>query len=200
MNPIQQLVLGLLVIPSISMAGDQPWKMAEELLIHNREELKFEKSSDVNASHGFLASVSFTETTSSPRSVIIEGFVKHSNNHAPLERVPIYIGADKDSVPMLAGMTNCDGNFKFRLWIKEDQRTHQIQTSPNFEGYLYVMGSFEKSDFPFGSYTQRYSLEELHRRFKKEAEQAGTGQPATRPESKSEGSDKPQPEAEGRSR
>ncbi len=32
------------------------------------------------------------------------------------------------------------------------------------------------------------------------AEQAGTGQPATRSESKSEGSDKPQPEAEGRSR
>jgi hypothetical protein len=31
-------------------------------------------------------------------------------------------------------------------------------------------------------------------------EQDGTGQPATRPESKSEGSDKPQPEAEGRSR
>lgn len=35
---------------------------------------------------------------------------------------------------------------------------------------------------------------------KTKAEQAGTGQPATRPESKSEGSDKPQPEAEGRSR
>ena len=33
-----------------------------------------------------------------------------------------------------------------------------------------------------------------------EAEQAGTGQPATRPESKSEGSDKPQPTSEGRSR
>lgn len=33
----------------------------------------------------------------------------------------------------------------------------------------------------------------------KEAEQAGTGQPATRPESKSEGGDKPQPESEGRS-
>ena len=31
------------------------------------------------------------------------------------------------------------------------------------------------------------------------AEQDGTGQPATRPESKSEGGDKPQPEAEGRS-
>jgi hypothetical protein len=35
---------------------------------------------------------------------------------------------------------------------------------------------------------------------KNQSEQAGTGQPATRPESKSEGSDKPQPEAEGRSR
>lgn len=33
-----------------------------------------------------------------------------------------------------------------------------------------------------------------------DVEQAGTEQPATRPESKSEGSDKPQPEAEGRSR
>jgi hypothetical protein len=35
---------------------------------------------------------------------------------------------------------------------------------------------------------------------KKEAEQAGAGQPATRPELKSEGSQKPQPEAEGGSR
>jgi hypothetical protein len=33
-----------------------------------------------------------------------------------------------------------------------------------------------------------------------EAEQGGTGQPATRPESKSEGGEKPQPGAEGRSR
>jgi hypothetical protein len=35
---------------------------------------------------------------------------------------------------------------------------------------------------------------------KTKAEQGGTGQPATRPESKSEGSDKLQPESEGRSR
>jgi hypothetical protein len=34
----------------------------------------------------------------------------------------------------------------------------------------------------------------------KDAEQAGTGQPATRSESESEGGDKPQPESEGRSR
>jgi hypothetical protein len=35
---------------------------------------------------------------------------------------------------------------------------------------------------------------------KRQSEQAGTGQPATHPESKPEGSDKPQPESEGRSR
>ena len=43
-------------------------------------------------------------------------------------------------------------------------------------------------------------LEVDGQRIETKAEQAGTGQPATRPESKSEGSDKPQPESEGRSR
>jgi hypothetical protein len=57
------------------------------------------------------------------------------------------------------------------------------------------------------SKAQRYAdlwkekpLAEVIARITEKAEQAGTGQPATRPESKSEGSDKPQPEAEGRSR
>jgi hypothetical protein len=40
----------------------------------------------------------------------------------------------------------------------------------------------------------------LRAQLKKKAEQAGTGQPVTRPESKSEGGDNLQPEAEGRSR
>jgi hypothetical protein len=45
-------------------------------------------------------------------------------------------------------------------------------------------------------------LEELHAKSaqNKKSEQASSGQPATRPESKSEGGDKPQPDAEGRSR
>jgi hypothetical protein len=34
----------------------------------------------------------------------------------------------------------------------------------------------------------------------KQAQQGGSGQPATRPESNSEGGDKPQPDSEGRSR
>ena len=47
--------------------------------------------------------------------------------------------------------------------------------------------------------TTFYSLVGIERIQEKEAEQDGTGQPATRPKSKSEGSDKPQPESEGRS-
>ena len=43
-------------------------------------------------------------------------------------------------------------------------------------------------------------LDVIRREHHLKAEQAGTEQPATRPESKSEGGDKPQPEAEGRSR
>jgi hypothetical protein len=55
---------------------------------------------------------------------------------------------------------------------------------------------------PFASldaYVNR--LDESTKRIQEEeAEQAGTEQPATRPQSKSEGGDKPQPESEGRSR
>ncbi len=47
----------------------------------------------------------------------------------------------------------------------------------------------------------RKKLLELRKQEEKPGtEQGGTGQPATRPELKSEGSDKPQPESEGRSR
>jgi hypothetical protein len=41
---------------------------------------------------------------------------------------------------------------------------------------------------------------DLFNYYQKKADQVGTGQPATSPQSKSEGGDKPQPEAEGRSR
>ena len=43
-------------------------------------------------------------------------------------------------------------------------------------------------------------LRHEHNYYKDSAEQPGTGQPATRPVDKPESSDKPQPEAEGRSR
>jgi hypothetical protein len=57
-----------------------------------------------------------------------------------------------------------------------------------------------KSQFEAGKPETMAKEQERDPLLKKEGEQDGTGQPATRPESKSEGNDKPQPEAEGRSR
>jgi hypothetical protein len=55
----------------------------------------------------------------------------------------------------------------------------------------------ESEDYEF---TGRFKFVKQDVENEPQAEQASAGQPATRPESKSEGSDKPQPEAEGRSR
>jgi len=50
------------------------------------------------------------------------------------------------------------------------------------------------------SLEEQKALIERWQKATSKTEQDGTGQPATRPESKSKGSDKPQPHAEGRSR
>lgn len=175
MKKIAILLLSLTVTSPLS--AEHPWKLAEELLIHLDNGISFEKTKDVHASYGYLSDITFTETKSSPKSYIVEGHIKHSNNGAPMERIPIYFGKDKDSIPLLAAMTNCDGNFKFRLWIKEYDRRLHIQTTKDFSGYLYAMGVFVNSALPLslGSYTQRYSLKELKNLGKPEAEPDSNG-------------------------
>ncbi|MBN8460531.1 MAG: hypothetical protein J0M04_22095 [Verrucomicrobia bacterium] len=66
--------------------------------------------------------------------------------------------------------------------------------TPNF-GKLDIDPQDPLAVFPYSQ--ERSAMAAEH---KKKAQQAGAGQPATLPESKSEGSDKPQPESEGRSR
>jgi len=67
-----------------------------------------------------------------------------------------------------------------------------------------VYGSFDIEGFEARKeqlgIDQSVILQPINSFRKEDAEQAGTGQPATRSQSKSEGSDKPQPESEGRSR
>ena len=74
---------------------------------------------------------------SSPSSFIVSGRVVSDNNGAPLERISIFVGSEGDN-PQLAGLTNVDGEFKFRLWVKEDQRDLEIQVPKDFSGYLYI--------------------------------------------------------------
>lgn len=167
-------IIAIAIIFSIS-AQANPWKLAEELLIHRDDKLTFTPTEDKYFTGSFLRDIKFTEVDSSPKSFIVEGHILGKNTWAPRERIPIYIGHDKESIPTLAAMTNSDGNFKFRLWIKEGDREFgksEIYTTKDFSGYLYAMGSFKKAtDFSMPSYTQRFSLKLLMELNEKQAEQ-----------------------------
>ena len=67
---------------------------------------------------------------------------------------------------------------------------------------MMAVGATPKVDqlFVGGRYTSQGTLPFYAYRREIEEAEAGAGQPATAPESKSEGDEKPQPEAEGRSR
>jgi hypothetical protein len=82
-------------------------------------------------------------------------------------------------------------NAHFTLNLLGEVAVLNYKPDPTKEKWIQVEREYEAKDIP--------SLEGLLARIK-EAQQGGTGQPATRPESDSEGGDKPQPEAEGRTR
>ena len=79
---------------------------------------------------------------SSPSSFIVSGRVVSGNSGGPLERISVFVGSEGGE-PRLAGLTNVDGEFKFRLWIKEDHRDLEIQVPKDFSGYLYVGSSMQ---------------------------------------------------------
>ena len=62
-------------------------------------------------------------------------------------------------------MTNSDGEFKFRLWIKEDKRSPPLSVPPDFAGYLYVGGypskTYRNRLRLMSGYSVRYKLSDL---------------------------------------
>ena len=101
---------------------------------------------------------------SSPPSYVFSGKVASDNTGTGVERVALFVGAD-GKAPLLAGMTNSDGEFKFRLWIKEDDRSPSLSVSPAFDGYLYVGGypsrTYRNRLRLMTGYTIRYKLTDL---------------------------------------
>ena len=101
---------------------------------------------------------------SSPPSYLISGKVVSDNTGFGVERVALFVGAD-GKAPLLAGMTDSDGEFKFRLWIKEDNRSPSLSVSPAFDGYLYVGGypslTYRNRLRLMAGYTIRYKLTDL---------------------------------------
>jgi hypothetical protein len=93
---------------------------------------------------------------------------------------------------------------RFRWWFEYQEGYPVILTGVFRVGrWKTTIRDHYKENHPFIEVSQarEVSYEDAAWKTRKaEGEQAGTGQPATRPESKPEGGNKPQPEAEGRSR
>lgn len=135
-------VFTLLILTCHGWAGDRDLLDAGdfvEMIIAPTVETKPKK--DLPGFERLLDRISIEPSQgSSPSSYIVSGRVVSGNTGAPLERIPVLIGSDGVE-PRLAGLTNVDGEFKFRLWIKEDHRDSEIQVSSDFSGFLYVGGS-----------------------------------------------------------
>jgi hypothetical protein len=89
------------------------------------------------------------------------------------------------------GSTITYGMMRYESGIRSDFTSEvQLWNAATKEGYSgsHVLQNIDKVFSIYYDWSKTF------------VEQVGTGQPATRPESKPEGSDKPQPEAEGRSR
>jgi hypothetical protein len=77
---------------------------------------------------------------STPASVAVSGRVVANNSRSPLENVAVYINSPLHE-PRLAGMTNVDGEFKFRLGIWEGRPAWSVQVKPDWEGDLLLTGA-----------------------------------------------------------
>jgi hypothetical protein len=127
-------------------------------------------------SSGTLEGEAIDSRVSSIVKAISEFYEQHHrvpNSLAELRSFSATHGFELLDLNRLSPVEFVDGTFKYSATYS--QGTLHLSHLP---GYFWTSAMFESTT----------------------AEQAGTGQPATRPESKSEGSDKPQPEAEGRSR
>ena len=133
-------------------------------------------------------------------------YLRHDEGLSEEKAFVIGMGRDVEAIPLDAGTVM-------------PKLTEVLAKNPSFDDLVRILGE-SHMDIGSGIYVLVYRLDQgpsitvgtpdkkkiLYvdrgeiRLYPTKAEQAGTGQPATRPESKSEGSDKPQPEAEGRSR
>lgn len=149
----------------------------------------------IDGAGGVLLSAGLQDTKAHrPTERIIAGGLGSYNvgGASPCAGILIFI-ATGNQRPKLAGISDANGSFAVALPVHDDKSEIFIF----FNGEIDILVSRDGNQnrvLKTGTSTVRYKVSI------QKAEQAGTGQPATRPESKSEGSDKPKPEAEGRSR
>lgn len=84
-----------------------------------------------------LHKFSVTRESESSSSYIVSGTVTDNNSGIAMELVPISFASPLHG-PKLAGMTNAFGEFRFRIWIKQENQNLRLETPKLEEGILYL--------------------------------------------------------------
>ncbi len=137
-----QLLLSLLLFSTTCWAVDRDLLDAGEFVeISPTPTVETKLKKETPGFERLLERISIEPSQGSwPASFIVSGRVVSGNSGGPLERISVLIGLH-GAEPRLAALTNVDGDFKFRLWIKKDQRDLEIQVPEDFSGFLYIGGS-----------------------------------------------------------
>jgi hypothetical protein len=129
-----------------------------------------------------LERFSITQGESLPESVIVAGRVVDNNAGGPEEGIPVFFGSRCHN-PCLAAMTDAFGEFRFRVWLREEQRDPK-KTSPSTfrfdvdlvsggtrrpplaspsveDGTLYIGGRLDEHMELTSTATRAYSIKEL---------------------------------------
>lgn len=133
------LITAFVLLTSLSRADDRGLLDAGEFVeVIPTSAAETKPIQDIPGMERLLDKISIEPSEgSSPASFIVSGRVVSGNTGGPLERIQVCIGLDGGE-PRLAALTNVDGEFKFRMWVKEDHRDLEIQVPKDFSGFLYV--------------------------------------------------------------
>ena len=109
-----------------------------------------------------LISFSVTPGKTNPESFILTGRVVSNNTGGAWERLPIFFGSPLHS-PKLAALSDADGRFSFRVYLKQDHRDTEFQTPTLAEGAVYLGGSFDDQLELTHGLCRIYSLADLQK-------------------------------------
>jgi hypothetical protein len=165
------LIMVLAACASAAYGGGEELRNAFEFVVGGGTPYELKPAEDLNRCCGNVLERVLIQK-SLETSFIVSGQVVNANLGSPSERVFVLIGIDKEK-PKLAALTNVDGEFRFRLWIKKGQRDEEIQVLDDFSGFLYLADSLEvtllRTGVPKGTkfeqipnpFFRRYSLKRL---------------------------------------
>ncbi len=115
-------------------------ELGQSVYVTAKPQLKIESSPRRVVGNGeVLDRIAFDMARLDTSHYVVSGRVVSTNAGFGLNLVPIYIGTGSHA-PRLAGVTNQDGEFKFRLLVIEPTASNWLYIPPSLDGFLYVGG------------------------------------------------------------